>query len=407
MSDAREFYWDPYDEDIDVDPYPRWKALRDEVPVYHNERYDFWALSRYADVEFASRQPGQFMSSHGVTLETLSPNPMDTGMMIMRDPPDHTRLRSLVNRAFTPRRVAELEPAIRQYSRDMLAAWEPGADFDLVGQFGSELPSKVISELLGVPEADRDEIHTLIDTVFHIEPGVGMTNDTSLTAMLTLYDYLLKLIATRASDPGDDLLSALTTAEIGDDDAAGGSRSLTEQEMAEFGVLLITAGTETVGKLIGWAGLLLGEHVDQQQYLRETSRCHPERDRGDAPLRAPVARPGPLARRGDRAPRHDDSRRLEDPAVDRRCRSGRAQVRRRRSLRRASRLRSPRVVRVRRPLLPRGGAGATRGSRRTRGDARPHDELRVRSGRLEAGPHQHGPRLGIGRRAQRRLTRSS
>jgi cytochrome P450 len=192
--------------------------------------------------------------------------------MILNDPPDHTRLRSLVNRAFTPRRVAELEPAIRGYCRDMLVAWEPGADFDLVGQFGSELPSMVISELLGVPTADRDEVHHIIDTVFHIEPGVGMINDTAITAMAQLYEYLNVLIADRVVTPGDDLLSALTTAEIDDDEVADGSRTLTRQEMTQFALLLITAGTETVGKLIGWAGVLLGEHPDQQQYLRE----HPE-----------------------------------------------------------------------------------------------------------------------------------
>jgi len=129
--------------------------------------------------------------------------------------------------------------------------------------------------LLGVPESDRDEIHKVIDTVFHIEPGVGMTNDTAINAMFQLYEYLMGLIAERSAQPGDDLLSALTTAEIGDDDAAGGSRELTQQEMAEFGVLLITAGTETVGKLIGWSGLLLGEHLDQQQYLRENPDAIP------------------------------------------------------------------------------------------------------------------------------------
>jgi cytochrome P450 len=269
MSSETDVYWDPYDDEIDVDPYPRWKAMRDRAPVYHNDRYDFWALSRYDDVELAHRRPGQYLSSHGVTLETISPKRMASGMMILNDPPAHTRLRSLVNRAFTPRRVAELEPAIRRYSREMLAAWEPGGDFDLVGQFGSELPSMVISELLGVPEVDRDEVHHVIDTVFHIEPGVGMINDTSITAMARLYEYLNGLIAERAAAPGDDLLSALTTAEIGDDESAGGSRSLTDREMVEFGLLLITAGTETVGKLIGWAGLLLGEHPEQQQYLRD------------------------------------------------------------------------------------------------------------------------------------------
>lgn len=271
---GEEIYWDPYDVELDVDPYPTWRAMRDHDPVYRNEKYDFWALSRYADVEFAHRQPGQYLSSHGVTLEQLSPQKKQTAMMIMNDPPEHTRLRSIVSRAFTPRRVADLEPAVRAHCKEMLAAWEPGADFDFVGQFGGELPSRVISELFDVPVADRDRIHKTIDTVFHIEPGVGMTNETSFLAMLDLHAYLMELIEARTASPGEDLVSALTVAEM--DEGDEGSRRLTASEIADFGVLLITAGTETVGKLLGWASLLLGEHRDQQQFLRENPDAIPQ-----------------------------------------------------------------------------------------------------------------------------------
>ncbi len=272
-SDEPDLYWDPFDEELDANPHAAWKAMRDYAPVYRNDRFDFWALSRYEDVELAHRLHGQYLSSHGVTLEQLTPERMQTGMMIMTDPPEHTRLRSLMSRAFTPRRVSDLEGAIRAYCRDLLAVWEPGTDFDLVGQFGGELPAQVIAELLGVPAADREEIHRDIDAVFHIEPGVGMVNDTSILAMAKLHEYLHGLITERAASPGEDLLSALTDSEI--DDETGGRRNLSYEEMADFGVLLITAGTETVGKLIGWAGLLLGEHLDQQQYLRDNPAAIP------------------------------------------------------------------------------------------------------------------------------------
>lgn len=250
-------YWDPFDVDIDTSPYDTWRALRDHAPVYRNDRYDFYALSRYADVEYAHRQPQLFSSSHGTVLEIMGEQPMQTSMMIFNDPPEHTRLRSLVSRAFTPRRVAELETAVRGYCHDLLTAWEPGEEFDFVQQFAALLPAMVIAELLGVPEPDRAAVRADIDTAFHLEPGVGMINEISVAAMGHLGAYLTSLVAERAARPLDDLVSALTQTE------------LTERECVEFTILLITAGTETVGKLLGWGALLLGEYPDQQRLLRD------------------------------------------------------------------------------------------------------------------------------------------
>ena len=256
--------WDPFDEAIDTDPYDIWRRLRDEAPVYYNEQHGFYALSRYHDVEAAHRQPLLFSSNHGTVLEVMTPNPMQTGMMIFQDPPDHTALRSLVNRAFTPNRIAALEGRIRGYCRDLLAAWTPGTEFDYVEQFASPLPAMVIAELLTIPDADRPQARRWIDEGFYIEPGVGMINDRSITAMINLHVYLQDLLRDRATNPGDDMLSALTQAEITDE---GVTRRLTNSECADFAVLLISAGTETVGKLLGWAALLLGEQGDQRQTL--------------------------------------------------------------------------------------------------------------------------------------------
>jgi cytochrome P450 len=262
---SRQVSWDPFDAEIDVAPYDVWRELRDRAPVYRNEQYGFWALSRHADVEWAHRQPSLLSSNHGITLEQMSPTPMSSsGMMIMQDPPEHTHLRSLVNRAFTPRRVAALEDYIRGYSRELLAAWQPGEPFDYVEQFAGPLPAMVIAELLSTPPADRVQVRHLIDEVFHIEPGVGMINDRSLTAMISLHGYFADLLRERAADPGDDMLSALTQAEI---ELDGTTRRMTVDECADFAVLLISAGTETVAKLLGWASLLLGEHQDEQRIL--------------------------------------------------------------------------------------------------------------------------------------------
>ncbi len=260
-------YWDPFDTAIDDNPYEVYRQLRDDVPVYHNERHNFWALSRYDDVEWAHRHPEIFSSSHGVTIEQMGAQPMQSGMMIVNDPPEHTRLRALVSRAFTPKRVASLEDKIRAYTRQLMASWVPGEPWDYVQNFAALLPSMVISELLSVPESEREQTRKLIDTCFHIEPDVGMINNTSLTAMFDLHSYIAALIEERIKKPGDNLLSDMAHAEIEGEN--GEKRRLTRDEAADFGVLIVTAGTETVGKLLGWGALLLGEHPDQQQWLRE------------------------------------------------------------------------------------------------------------------------------------------
>jgi cytochrome P450 len=250
-----DLYWDPLDVDIDAAPYEVWRRLRDEAPVYRNDRYDFWALSRYDDVESAHRDAATFMSSHGTVLEMMSPEPFPSGMMIFQDPPEHTRLRSLVSRAFTPRRMAGLEVHIRELCAGLLAPWADGEGFDFVVDFGAALPSMVICELMGVPAADRVWVKDRIDTTFHIEPDVGMLNEVSLTARIELDGYLTALLKDRGERPGDDLLSGLVQAD------------LTLRECADFANLLVSAGTETVARLLGWAAVVLEEHADQRAEL--------------------------------------------------------------------------------------------------------------------------------------------
>lgn len=264
VSVAGDLYWDPLDVDIDREPYEIWRRLRDEAPVYRNDRYDFWALSRFADIEAAHRDPVTFCSSHGTVLEMMGPSKSPSEMMIFRDPPEHTRLRSLVSRAFTPRRIAALEDHIRELCAELLEPWEPGEPFDFVEDFGATLPSMVICELLGVPGEDRPWVKDRIDVIFHIEPGVGMINDISFRAGLDLHGYLIELLAERAARPGDDLLSGLTQAEIDD---GGTRRRLTTKESANFANLLVSAGTETVARLLGWAAVVLADHPDQRAEL--------------------------------------------------------------------------------------------------------------------------------------------
>ncbi|MEI2707234.1 MAG: cytochrome P450 [Ilumatobacteraceae bacterium] len=254
MTTTAAVYWDPYDVEIDTNPYETWRRMRDEAPVYYNERFDFYALSRYADVEAAHRDPARLVSSHGIVLEQMSPQRMETGQMIMMDPPDHTRLRSMAARAFTPKRVASMEEDIRAICRELLDRMDPSAA-DLVQEYGALLPSMVISRLLGVPDEDRAWAKTTIDTIFHIEPDVGMVNDISLTAMIELHTYLTELLAKRREHHAADMLSDLVR------------QDLTAKECADFAVLLVAAGTETVARLLGWAAVVLDQHADQRAEL--------------------------------------------------------------------------------------------------------------------------------------------
>jgi cytochrome P450 len=265
--------WDPFDDEIDADPYAVWRRLRDEAPVYFNERYGFWALSRYDDVESAHRDPVTFSSKHGTVLELMGDQPTSAGMMIFMDPPEHTDRRLLVSRAFTPRRINALAPHIRELCRSLLAEWRPGELFDLVESFGAQLPSLVITELLGVDLADRTMVKDWIDELFHVEPGVGMVNDRSFFAAVSLHEYLEAQLARRRAEPRDDLLTALVRAQVEAPD--GSVETLSDDDAAWFADLLITAGTETVGRLIGWAAVVLEDHPSQRLRLAQNPALIP------------------------------------------------------------------------------------------------------------------------------------
>jgi len=259
-------YWDPYDTDIDTSPYAIWRRLRDEAPLYRNDQYDFFALSRFADVQAVHSDPRTFLSGRGTVLEMMGSDLSATsGMIIFLDPPEHDTLRALVSRAFTPKRVTAFEDRIRDVCRTYLDPFVGSDGFDYVQDFATQLPSTVISMLLGVPEDEREEVRRHIDTVFHIEPGVGMINDVSFGAQIWLHQYISAQLAERRRRPRDDMFSALVEAEI--TDADGNRRRLTDEEGAGFANLLISAGTETVARLLGWGSVILAQHPDQRAEL--------------------------------------------------------------------------------------------------------------------------------------------
>jgi cytochrome P450 len=261
-----ELYWDPFDVDIDTDPYEVWRRMRDEAPLYRNEQHDFWALTRFADVEAAHKDAATFSSAHSTVLEFMGPEPMiNAEMMIFTDPPEHTRLRSLASRAFTPRRVSQLEDNIREICAELLDPQVGGGGFDYVQDFGAQLPSMVISALLGVPPEEREEVRHHIDETFYIEPGAGMVNDRSFAAQIWMHDYLSKQLERRRQHPIDDMMTDLAHAEITDGD--GAVRRLTDSQAAGFANLLVSAGTETVARMLGWAAVVLEANPDARAEL--------------------------------------------------------------------------------------------------------------------------------------------
>jgi cytochrome P450 len=265
VSDA--IYWDPFEPALRDHPYPLWKRLRDEAPLYRNDRYGFYALSRFHDVEAAHRDYATFSSAHGTTIEMMTPEPnVDTGLFIALDPPMHTQYRGLVSRAFTPRRIAAMRDDIQRITAELLDAQIGSGGFDYVEDFAALLPPTVISSMLGVPLADQDHLRRLVESAFHIEEGVGMFNENSQAAMGSVCMYLVEQMQERRSNPRDDLLTLLVEAEVPGDD--GVPRHLSVEVASQFGLMLFVAGTETVARLLGWAAAALAAHPDQRATLR-------------------------------------------------------------------------------------------------------------------------------------------
>jgi cytochrome P450 len=268
-----DVYYDPYDYSIDADPYRIWKRLRDEAPLYHNEKLGFYALSRYDDVLAGLLDSETFVSSHGIVLEMIADEPLHIPMMIMMDPPQHTRLRKLVNRAFTPKAIDRLTERVTRICRDLLdpLVGEPG--FDFVTDYAGLIPPTVILALVGFPEGYAADFRREVDTSMAIEEGVDPSELRSAEFLVTdrgeidsaVFSMLPDLIARRRADPQDDLISALVHSEIDDDEGQG--RTLTDDEIVGLVQLISIAGSETVVRLLGFAAVELARHPDQRRLL--------------------------------------------------------------------------------------------------------------------------------------------
>jgi cytochrome P450 len=259
-SDAR---YDPYDIEINADPYPAFRQLREEAPLYYNEQYDFFAVSRYDDVERGLKDRETYISGRGAILELIRAElEMPPGVIIFEDPPIHTMHRSLLSRVFTPKKMNALEPKIREFCAASLDPLIGAGAFDFVTDLGAQMPMRVIGMLLGIPEQDQEAIRNHADASLRTEAGQPMK--TSIEDVLSgamFADY----IEWRSQHPSDDLMTELLLAEF--EDETGTTRRLTREEILTYVTVVAGAGNETTTRLIGWAGKVLAEHPDQRREL--------------------------------------------------------------------------------------------------------------------------------------------
>jgi cytochrome P450 len=245
MTTTGSLSYNPYDYAIHEDPYPTYARLRAEAPVFYNEELDFYAFSRHADVQTTFRDVDRFSNANGVTLDPAAygPNAHRSMSFLAMDPPRHTRMRSIVGKTFTPRRVAAMEDRIREIALEHLAPALEAGTFDFVSDFAGRLPMDVISELVGVPAGDRTEVRRLADQLMHREEGMNDIPQEGMEAALHLAGYYADMVADRRHHERDDLTWSLLQAEIDGD-------RLTDDEVISFLFLLVVAGNETTTKLL-------------------------------------------------------------------------------------------------------------------------------------------------------------
>jgi cytochrome P450 len=261
---SHDVYYDPYDVEIQADPYPVFRRLREEAPLYYNERHGFYALSRFDDVEKAFVDHGTFSSARGGILEAIKADiDIPSGVFIWEDPPLHSAHRGLLSRVFTPKKMNALEPQIRAFCAQVLDPLVGTGTFDFVGDLGAIMPMRVIGMLLGIPEEDQQTVRERGDRRLRRQPGQPQEWDdqSSFGDEGSFADY----IDWRASHPSDDLMTELLQAEF--EDPTGTTRRLTRDEVLIFVSILATAGNETTNRLIGWTGKVLSDYPDQRREL--------------------------------------------------------------------------------------------------------------------------------------------
>ena len=262
---AVELYYDPFDSNIDDNPYPVWKRMREEAPLYYNEKYNFYALSRYEDVARELPNWETYRSGRGTTADILFANiEVPPGILLFEDPPLHDLHRRLLSRVFTPRRMLAVESLVRGFCVRELDPLIGAGGFDFIADLGAMMPMRTIGYLLGIPEEDqaniRDRNVSFIETSDGLKPDEVNPN-LFQDSMVVFAEY----IDWRANHPSDDLMTDLLQAEI--EEPGGTRRPLSRTEVLAYTAMIAGAGNETTARLIGFMGQLLGEHPDQRHEL--------------------------------------------------------------------------------------------------------------------------------------------
>lgn len=259
VSAPNDVHYDPYDVELNADPYPMFKRIREEAPLYYNPTHDFYALSRFDDVNSAILDHETFSSARGAVLEIIkSGMEIPPGTLIFEDPPIHNIHRKLLSRMFTPRKIAALEPRIREFTARCLDPLVGTGRFDFVQDLGEQMPMRVIGMLLGIPEEDQRHVVDHGEATIRTERGGKMSGLATGEVFAEYIDY-------RAKHPSDDIMTELMNAEF--EDETGTVRKLGREELLLYLTVIATAGSETTTRLIGWTGKLLSEHPDQRAEL--------------------------------------------------------------------------------------------------------------------------------------------
>ena len=271
VSAAREIYFDPYDVALNADPYPMCRRLREESPLYYNEQHDFYALSRFDDVDRALVDYQTFSSAKGAILELIKANiDIPPGVLLFEDPPIHDVHRKLLSRMFTPRKINELEPKIREFCARSLDPLVGTDRFDFVADLGAQMPMRVIGMLLGIPEEYQEAARDRANANLRTEAGKPM--DATAEHMMN-GEFFGQFIDWRAEHPSDDIMTELLHVEFEAD--TGTVRRLRRDELLTYISVVSGAGNETTTRLIGWAGKVLAEHPDQRRELVADSSLIP------------------------------------------------------------------------------------------------------------------------------------
>jgi cytochrome P450 len=258
-----DVYYDPFDFDIDDNPYPIWKRMRDEAPLYYNEKHNFYALSRYEDVSRELPNWDAYRSGRGTTMDVITSGlEVPPGVILFEDPPLHDLHRRVLSRVFTPRRMEAIEPLVRRYCERALDPLVGSTTFDFIADLGAQIPMRTIGYLLGIPEEGQQAVRDNTNNAIGLKDGSGYVMPEN--AFEGAYQLFADYIEWRAEHPSDDLMTQLLNAEVDD---GGESRRLTRTEVLMYTSMVAGAGNETTTRLIGFAGALLSDHPDQRHEL--------------------------------------------------------------------------------------------------------------------------------------------